>query len=185
MLVVKKFGGSSVATPEKILKIAGKVAEEKKRTNNDIIMVVSAMGKTTDGLIDLSKQINENPSQREMDMLLSTGERISMTLMSMALDKHGIKAISYTGSQCQIITNKAHGNARITAIKGDRIKSSLSEGKVVIVAGFQGVSTAGEVTTLGRGGSDTTAVAIAAALEADKCEIYILMLTEFIQLILE
>ena len=172
MLIVKKFGGSSVATPEKILKIASKVAEEKKRTNNGIIMVVSAMGKTTDGLIDLAKQINDNPSQREMDMLLSTGERVSMTLMSMALDKHGVEAISFTGSQCQIITNKAHGNARITAIKGDRIKSSLVEGKVVIVAGFQGVSSAGEVTTLGRGGSDTTAVALAAALGADKCEIY-------------
>jgi aspartate kinase len=143
-----------------------------KKHGNDVIVVVSAMGKTTDNLLSLAHQVSDTHPGREMDMLLTTGERISMALVSMALAGLGIEAVSFTGSQVGIITDTVHTKAKILDIKGDRVREALAEGKVVVVAGFQGVSTDDEITTLGRGGSDTTAVAIAAALGADVCEIY-------------
>ncbi|MCK5329646.1 MAG: aspartate kinase [Candidatus Latescibacteria bacterium] len=170
-LIVQKYGGSSVATPALIQRVAKRVVTAR-RAGNDLVVVVSAMGKTTDGLVALAEEITDRPSNREMDMLLSSGERISMTLLSMAIGAMGCEAISLTGSQCGIITDTAHRRARIMEIKGDRIVSALSEGKVVIVAGFQGVSLDREVTTLGRGGSDRTAVALAYRLKAELCEIY-------------
>ncbi|MDA3017453.1 MAG: aspartate kinase, partial [Actinomycetota bacterium] len=139
---------------------------------NDLVIVVSAMGKATDNLMDLARQVSSAATGREMDMLLTTGERISMSLLCMALQDMGVEAMSFTGSQVGIITDTVHGRAKILEIKGDRVREAISEGKVAVVAGFQGVSTAKEITTLGRGGSDTTAVALAAALKADACEIY-------------
>ncbi len=171
MLFVKKFGGTSVGSAEKIKRIAKQLSQERT-DENKMIIVVSAMGKTTDELVYLSKKITNNPAPREMDVLLSTGERITMALLSMALKEVGVESISLTGSQCEIITSTAHGNARIVKIKATRVKKALNQNKVVIVAGFQGVSTQKEITTLGRGGSDTTAVALASALSADKCEIF-------------
>ncbi len=168
--VVQKYGGSSVADVEKIRQVARKVAAAR-RAGQDVCVVVSAMGKTTDGLIELAKQVSPAPARREMDMLLSAGERISMALLSMALNDLGIPAISFTGSQSGIITTDSHTSARIVEVRPVRVRQELARGKVVIVAGFQGVSPGKEVTTLGRGGSDTTAVAMAAALGAD-CEIY-------------
>jgi aspartate kinase len=168
--VVQKFGGSSVADVEKIRKVAKKIAETR-RAGRDVCVVVSAMGDTTDELLALAKKVSPTPPRRELDMLLSAGERISMALVSMALNDLGVAAISFTGSQSGIITNDSHAAARIVEVRPYRVQDELERGKVVIVAGYQGVSYKKEVTTLGRGGSDTTAVALAAALGAD-CEIY-------------
>ncbi len=168
--VVQKYGGSSVADVEKIRKVAQKVAEAR-RAGKDVCVVVSAMGDTTDELLALAKKVSASPARRELDMLLTAGERISMALLSMALNDLGVPAISFTGSQSGIITNDSHASARIVEVRPYRVQDELGRGKVVIVAGYQGVSYRREVTTLGRGGSDTTAVALAAALGAD-CEIY-------------
>jgi aspartate kinase len=170
-VVVQKFGGSSVSTPEKIMRVAEKVVATKKK-GYDVVVVVSAMGDTTDELLQLAYRINASPRRRELDMLLSVGERISMALLSMAIDKLGYESISLTGSQSGIITNDSHNNARIIEIRPFRIIDELEKGKIVIVAGYQGVSYKKEITTLGRGGSDTTAVALAAALDAEYCEIF-------------
>jgi aspartate kinase len=169
--VVQKFGGTSVADPERIKAVAEHVAFTK-RHGNDVVVVVSAMGKTTDNLISLANQVSSTHPGRELDMLLTTGERISMALVCMALADLGIDAVSFTGSQVGIITDTVHTKAKILEVKGDRLREALSAGKVAVVAGFQGVSTEREITTLGRGGSDTTAVALAAAMNADVCEIY-------------
>ncbi|MEY4128823.1 MAG: aspartokinase, partial [Actinomycetota bacterium] len=163
--------GTSVADPERMRNVARHIAATKAQ-DNQLVIVVSAMGKATDNLLDLARQVSSAPTGREMDMLLTTGERISMSLLCMALQDLGVDAMSFTGSQVGIITDTVHGRAKILEIKGDRVREALSEGKVAVVAGFQGVSTAKEITTLGRGGSDTTAVALAAALKADVCEIY-------------
>jgi len=169
-VVVQKYGGSSVADAGKIRKVAEKVAA-RRRSGSELCVVVSAMGDTTDELLALAKQVSATPPRRELDMLLSAGERISMALLSMALQEQGVAAISFTGSQSGIITTDAHSAARILEVRPHRVRAELEAGKVVIVAGYQGVSRGKEVTTLGRGGSDTTAVALAAALGAD-CEIY-------------
>jgi aspartate kinase len=168
--VVQKYGGSSVGDVEKMKKVAEKIAATR-RAGKHVCVVVSAMGDTTDELLALAKKISPAPPRRELDMLLSAGERMSMALLSMALNDLGVPAISFTGSQSGIITNDAHAAARIVEVRPFRVEGELAQGKVVIVAGYQGVSTKKEVTTLGRGGSDTTAVALAAALGAD-CEIY-------------
>ncbi len=171
-LVVQKFGGTSVADAARMQRVAARVAATR-RAGNEVVVVVSAMGKTTDDLIALAAQLNNDPPAREMDMLLTAGERISMALLAMALDAEGVDAVSFTGSQAGILTDTEHGAAKITAITGERVRSALDEGTVVIVAGFQGVSPeTKEVTTLGRGGSDASAVALAAALGADACEIF-------------
>ena len=170
-VIVQKYGGTSVADPERMRNVAARVANTR-RAGNDVIVVVSAMGKATDNLMDLARQVSSSPQGREMDMLLTTGERISMSLLCMALHDVGCEAMSFTGSQVGIITDTSHTKAKILEVKGDRVREALAEGKVAVVAGFQGVSTAKEITTLGRGGSDTTAVALAAALHADVCEIY-------------
>jgi aspartate kinase len=170
-LIVQKYGGTSVADPERIRAVAEHVAFTK-RHGNDVVVVVSAMGKSTDNLIKLANDVSTVQPARELDMLLTTGERISMTLVCMALAGVGIDAISFTGSQVGIITDTVHTKAKILEVKGDRVREALAQGKVCVVAGFQGVSTDKEITTLGRGGSDTTAVALAAALNADSCEIY-------------
>ncbi len=169
-VVVQKYGGSSVADVEKIRQVAERVAATR-RSGQSVCVVVSAMGKTTDELLALAKKVSAAPHRRELDMLLTAGERISMALLSMALNDLGVEAISFTGSQSGIITNESHASARIVEVRPTRVQEELGKGKVVIVAGFQGVSPRKEVTTLGRGGSDTTAVALAAALSAD-CEIY-------------
>ena len=170
-LVVQKFGGTSVADPDRIKAVADHVAFTRNH-GNDVVVVVSAMGKSTDNLLALANAVSGVHPGREMDMLLTAGERISMSLLSMALAGIGVEAVSFTGSQVGIITDTVHTKAKILEIKGDRVREALGQGKVVVVAGFQGVSTDKEVTTLGRGGSDTTAVALAAALNADVCEIY-------------
>lgn len=170
-LIVQKFGGTSVGSVEKIRNAASRTAEEWK-TGNQVVVVVSAMGKTTDHLVDMANEISKAPSKREMDMLLTTGEQITIALYAMALAQNGIEAVSFTGWQAGVKTEAIHGNARIIDIETGRILKELSAGKVVIVAGFQGVTADGDITTLGRGGSDTTAVALAAALKADKCDIY-------------
>jgi aspartate kinase len=170
-ITVKKFGGTSVGSIEKIMRIAKNLAEAKQSGEN-IVTVVSAMGKTTDNLTRLAYKVSAHPGKREMDMLLTAGERISMSLLALALHNYGVESISFTGSQSGIITDCNHGNARILDVKAFRIREELAKGKLVIVAGFQGVSSMKEVTTLGRGGSDTSAVALAAYLEAVKCEIY-------------
>jgi len=169
-VVVQKYGGSSVASVEKLRAVAAKVAA-RRRAGDAVCVVVSAMGDTTDDLLALAKQVSPDPPRRELDMLLTAGERISMALLSMALQDQGVEAISFTGSQAGILTTDAHATARILEVKPVRVREELERGKVVIVAGFQGVSARREITTLGRGGSDTTAVALAAALGAD-CEIY-------------
>jgi aspartate kinase len=169
-IVVQKYGGSSVADVERIRKVADRVAAAKA-AGNDVVVVVSAMGDTTDDLLALARQVTDNPARRELDMLLSAGERIAMAVLSMALNARGVPAVSFTGSQSGIVTNDSHTNARIVEVRPFRVQDELARGKVVIVAGYQGVSYKREVTTLGRGGSDTTAVALAAALEAT-CEIY-------------
>jgi aspartate kinase len=170
-LVVQKYGGTSVGTPERIRAVADRIARTHQ-AGRPLVVVVSAMGDTTDELISLAHQVSKNPPHREMDMLLTVGERISMALLSMALADRKIPATSFTGSQTGIITNSSHRRARIRRILGDRVRSALQAGRVVIVAGFQGVSEDKEITTLGRGGSDTTAVALAAVLGAEACEIY-------------
>lgn len=170
-LIVQKYGGTSVADPDRMRAVAEHI-EFTKRHGNDVVVVVSAMGKSTDNLIKLANDVSRTQPGREMDMLLTTGERISMALLCMALADRGVEAVSFTGSQVGIITDTVHTKAKILEVKGDRVRDALSEGKVCVVAGFQGVSTAKEITTLGRGGSDTTAVALAAALDADSCEIY-------------
>jgi len=170
-IIVQKYGGSSVADAEKIRRVAQKVAD-RRAEGNDLVVVVSAMGDTTDELLGLARSITDNPARRELDMLLTAGERISMALLSMALNALGVPAISFTGSQSGIITTDDHANARILEVRPIRIHEELDHGRVVIVAGYQGVSRSKEVTTLGRGGSDTTAVALAAALGAAACEIY-------------
>ncbi|RAP76497.1 aspartate kinase [Paenibacillus montanisoli] len=170
-LIVMKFGGSSVGTPERMQRVARRIADYKE-AGHKVVVVVSAMGDTTDDLIDQSKLLNANPPAREMDMLLTVGEQISIALLSMAIDAIGHKAMSFTGWQAGIQTEAVHAKARISDIKPDRIFAALDNGCTVIVAGFQGATAEGEITTLGRGGSDTTAVALAAAINADVCEIY-------------
>ncbi len=171
-LVVQKYGGTSVADSECIKRVAARVARTRT-SGHDVIVVVSAMGKQTDDLINLAQQVSLSPPAREMDMLLTAGERISMALLAMALHDLGIPAVSLTGTQAGILTDSAHGEAKITEIRGGRVDEALSAGKAVIVAGFQGVNPDSmEVTTLGRGGSDATAVALAAAHRAQVCEIY-------------
>ncbi len=170
-LLVQKYGGTSVGTPERIQRVADRIVGTR-RSGTDLVVVVSAMGDTTDELADLARQVSTEEHPREMDMLLTSGERISMALVSMAVNDRGQEAVSFTGSQSGIVTDTSHTRAKIVEIKGDRIREELARGRVVIVAGFQGVSKDREVTTLGRGGSDTTAVALAAALGAEECEIY-------------
>lgn len=169
--LVMKFGGASVATPEHFARIADIILARSAHYSR-IVVVVSAMGDSTDQLLTLAKKVNENPPKRELDMLVSVGERISISLLAMALSLKGKEAISFTGSQSGIITSSKHSDARIIDVRPFRLVRSLEEGKVVIVAGFQGVSREGEITTLGRGGSDTSAVALAIALGADKVEFY-------------
>lgn len=168
---MQKYGGTSVADPDRIRAVAENVAFTVRR-GDQVVVVVSAMGKSTDNLISLANSVSSTHPGREMDMLLTTGERVSMALVSMALADLGVPAVSFTGSQVGIITDTSHGKAKILEVKGDRVRTALAAGQVCVVAGFQGVSTADEITTLGRGGSDTTAVALAAALHADSCEIY-------------
>lgn len=170
-LVVQKYGGSSVANVLRIQKVAQRVVSYRKKGYR-LVVVVSALGDTTDELIALADKINSNPSEREMDMLLSTGEQISAALLAMAIQKLGSEAISFTGSQVGIITDTSHTHARIIKISAGKIKEELKKGKIVIVAGFQGVTLNQDITTLGRGGSDLTAVALAKELKADSCEIY-------------
>jgi len=170
-LVVQKYGGSSLATVEQVMSIADRLVETK-RAGNDLIVVVSAMGDTTNELLDLAMKVSRSPASRELDMLLTAGERISMALLSMAINDRGCEAISFTGSQSGIITDSKHTRARIVDVKAFRISEELSKNRIVIVAGFQGVSPSREVTTLGRGGSDTTAVALASAFGAQECEIF-------------
>ncbi len=171
-LVVQKYGGSSVSDAESIKRVAKRIAQTK-RAGNDVVVVVSAMGDTTDELIDLAQQVTPLPPQREMDILLTAGERISMSLLAMAINSLGVKAKSFTGQQAGVITDAVHGKARIVDVVPHRIRETIERGQVAIVAGFQGVTQAtNDVTTLGRGGSDTTAVALAAGLDADVCEIY-------------
>ncbi len=170
-LVVMKFGGTSVADAERIRRAARRAIQEKLEGRR-VVMVVSAMGKTTDKLITLAKEITESPPRRELDMLLTTGEQVSISLMAMAIHAAGHEAISLTGGQIGLITDAAHTKARIQKIDADRIRQELDNGKIVIVAGFQGIDERGEITTLGRGASDTTALALAAVLQANHCEIY-------------
>ncbi|HEY5108832.1 MAG TPA: aspartate kinase [Acidimicrobiales bacterium] len=170
-LVVQKFGGTSVGDADRIRAVADHVARTR-RAGNDIVVVVSAMGKTTDQLVRLADDVSSVQPDREVDMLLSSGERITMSLLCMALAELGVDAVSYTGSQAGMITDTAHTRAKILEVRGDRLRETIDAGGVPVVAGFQGVSLDREVTTLGRGGSDTTAVALAAALGADACEIY-------------
>jgi aspartate kinase len=171
MLVVKKFGGSSVADAQKINRVAGIIADSYAE-GNDVVVVLSAQGDTTDDLIEKANEINPRPSKREMDVLLSTGEQISIALMSMALERMGLPVVSLTGWQFGMHTDSNYEAARIMKVDPVRIRNELDSRRIVICAGFQGVTRYGDITTLGRGGSDTTAVAIAAALHADKCEIY-------------
>ena len=171
MLIVKKFGGTSVGNKERIMNVANRIAKDYRK-GNDIVVVLSAMGKSTDELIAKAVDINPNPSKRELDMLVSTGEQVSVALMAMALDLIGIPAISLNAFQVAMHTSSQYGNARFKKIDRERIRHELDARKVVLVTGFQGVNKYDDVTTLGRGGSDTTAVALAAALHADACEIY-------------
>jgi aspartate kinase len=169
-LIVQKYGGSSVADAEKIMNVARRVAESA--AGNQLVVVVSAMGRTTDGLLALAHQLAPVPDPREMDMLLATGEQVTIALLAMALQARGLRARSFTGAQVGIRTDRAHTTARITQITGERVRQALDAGEIAVVAGFQGLSDADEITTLGRGGSDLTGVALAAALKADVCEIY-------------
>jgi len=169
--IVLKFGGASVSSPEAFSSIAD-IILHRKSIYKKVIVVVSAMGDTTDELISLANKVNPNPPRRELDMLLSVGERISIALLAMALAAKGTEALSFTGSQSGILTTSDHANAKIVNVKPNRLLPHLNNGKIVIVAGFQGMSLDGEITTLGRGGSDTTAVALAVSLEADKVEFF-------------
>ncbi len=170
-LIVQKYGGTSVADPDRIRAVADNVAFTKKR-GNDVVVVVSAMGKATDNLIALADSVSRTQPGREMDMLLTTGERVTAALVTMALVDRGIDAVSFTGSQVGIITDTSHRKAKIVEVKGDRVREAMAAGKVAVIAGFQGVSTDKEITTMGRGASDLTASALAQALGADACEIY-------------
>jgi aspartate kinase len=170
-IIVQKYGGTSVAGPEEIKRVARRVVATAE-AGNKVCVVVSAMGDSTDRLIELAQQVSADPHPREQDMLLTAGERISVALVSMAINDLGHEAVSFTGSQAGIVTDTSHGKARIVEMRRGRVHEALEEGKIALVAGFQGVSTERDVTTLGRGGSDTTAVALASALSADVCEIY-------------
>ena len=171
MLIVKKFGGTSVADKERIFNVAKRCLEDYNN-GHDVVVVLSAMGKHTDELIAQAKAINPNPSQREMDMLLSIGEQMSVAFMAMAFETMDVPAVSLNAYQAKVHTTNVHGNAKITNIETDRIMDELKQRKIVIVTGFQGITENNDITTLGRGGSDTTAVALAAALDADACAIY-------------
>ncbi len=171
MLIVKKFGGTSMADKQRIYNVAKRCAQEYKK-GNDVVVVLSAMGKTTDDLVDLARDVNPRPPKREMDMLYTVGEQISVALMAMALDNMGIPAVSLNAFQVAMHTTSAHGNARLKRIDTERIITELERRRIVLVTGFQGINQFNDYTTLGRGGSDTTAVALAAALHADACEIY-------------
>lgn len=170
-IIVQKFGGTSVADTEKIKNVA-KVVINEKNNGNDVVVVVSAMGHTTDYLVKMAKDLSKTPSSREMDMLLSTGEGVSIALLAMAIQAEGYDAVSFNAMQVGIVTENVHSKARIIDIKTEKLKKNLNEGKIIVVAGFQGVTEEGEITTLGRGGSDTSAVALAAALNAERCDIY-------------
>jgi aspartate kinase len=170
-LIVQKFGGTSVGTVERIEKIAEKI-QKARAGGDDLVIVLSAMSGETNRLIDLAKQISDQPVPRELDVMLSTGEQVTIALLTMALIKRGVPAVSYTGNQVRILTDSAHNKARILQIDDQKIRADLKAGRVVVVAGFQGVDEQGNITTLGRGGSDTTGVALAAALKADECQIY-------------
>lgn len=170
-VVVQKFGGTSVADVDKIKNVAKLVIREKE-LGNDVVVVVSAMGHTTDHLVKMAHDINKTPNARELDMLMSTGECVSMSLLTMAIQAQGYKAISYNAAQIGIITENVHTKARIIDIKTEKLRESLDEGNIIVIAGFQGVTEDGEITTLGRGGSDTSAVAVASALNAERCDIY-------------
>lgn len=169
--LVKKFGGTSIADVQHVKK-AAEIAVEAAHKGHEVVTVVSAMGDTTDHLIELAEQINETPSAREMDMLLATGEQMSIALMTMAIQSMGYQARSFTGAQAGIITEPNHGLAKIQEVRADAVDASLARGEIAVIAGFQGTTESNELTTLGRGGSDTTAVALAAALKADRCDIY-------------
>ena len=170
-IIVQKYGGSSVATVEMLKKVARRVVETKRR-GNSVVVVVSAMGDSTDNLVKLTRQLAANPSSRELDVLLATGEMVSMSLLAIAIQDSGERAVSLNGVQCGIFTNDVHSNARILEVWPARLRKHLENGEIVVVAGFQGFTNTGDLTTLGRGGSDTTAVALAAALNAEQCEIY-------------
>lgn len=170
-MIVQKFGGTSVGSTDRIKRMVFHIMKEREK-GHDVVVVVSAMNKTTDTLVRLAGELSAKPIKREMDMLLSTGEQVTISLLTMALQHKGLEAVSLTGRQAGIQTDGVFGNAKITSIDTDRIKSELSKGRIVVVAGFQGITDKGEVTTLGRGGSDTTASALAAALKADRCDIY-------------
>lgn len=170
-LIVQKYGGTSVGSVERIREVAKKIVDYRKQ-GHDMVVVVSAMSGETNRLIDLAKQLNDHPRGRELDVLLSTGEQVTIALLSMTLEQMGMPAVSYTGSQVRILTDNTYNKARIMEIDDDRISGDLKQGRVVVVAGFQGCDDNGNITTLGRGGSDTTAVALAAALKADECQIY-------------
>jgi len=170
-IIVQKYGGSSVANIERIKKVAEKIIEKAKE-GNKMVVVVSAMGKTTDELTKMAGQITSSPNERELDMLISTGEQVSIALLTMAIHSLGRDAISFTGMQAGIVTNTVHTKAKVSAVNHKKLKLALEKGKIVIVAGFQGIDVNGDITTLGRGGSDTTAIALAARLEANGCEIY-------------
>lgn len=170
-IIVQKYGGSSITNIERIKKVAEKIVERAKEGSR-VVVVVSAMGKTTDELIKMAGKITSSPNERELDMLISTGEQVSIALLTMAIHSLGWEAISFTGMQAGIVTNAVHTRAKVTAVNHKKLKSALEKGKIVIVAGFQGIDANGDITTLGRGGSDTTAIALAAQLEADGCEIY-------------
>jgi aspartate kinase len=169
--IVQKYGGSSLSDVDKIMQVARMIARVKAQ-GIDVAAVVSAMGKTTNGLVEMARSISPKPPRREMDMLLSTGERITMSLLCMALNELGVASVSLTGSQCGIITNHRHNDAQVIEVRPFRVMDEMADGKVVVVGGFQGVSYRRDITTLGRGGSDTTAVALAAAIDAERCEIY-------------
>jgi aspartate kinase len=171
MLIVQKYGGSSVATPERVRQVAARVVATK-RQGHRVVVVVSAMGDTTDHLIELAHQVSANPPDREMDMIMATGEQVSIALLAMAIRDLGEEAVSLTGGQVGILTDEVHTKARIQKVDTARLQAELAAGRIPVVAGFQGVTSDNEITTLGRGGSDTTAVALAAALGADLCEIY-------------
>ena len=170
-LIVTKFGGTSVGSPDRIRAVAHRLIA-RKRAGDDVVAVVSAMGHVTDELVDLARQITAEPPDREMDMLLSTGEQVSISLLAMAIIAEGFDAVSFTGAQVGIVTDSVHSKAKITEVRADRVREAIDAGKIVIVAGFQGMTADGTITTLGRGGSDTTAVAVAAGIGADVCEIY-------------
>lgn len=170
-VIVQKYGGSSLANPEGVINVAKRITKERAK-GNSLVVVVSAMGDTTDDLLKLANQITSSPPARELDMLLSTGEQISIALLAMAIKKFGYPVISLTGPQVGILTDSSHTKAKIIGVNGNRLKKELENGQIVIVAGFQGVDQFNDITTLGRGGSDTTAVALAAAIKADLCEIY-------------